>query len=103
RLPATTSLIRNPRMRQGRVYLDYLQNGNGKTLAAAYSVRPWPKATVSAPLKWSEVKRGLDTTKFTIRTMGKRLKKLGDLWQPVLGAGVDLPAVVDKLVFMLKK
>jgi bifunctional non-homologous end joining protein LigD len=102
-LPAITSLIRSPKLRQGRVYLDYLQNGNGKTLAAPYSVRPWPKATVSAPLKWSEVKRGLDTTKFSIRTMGKRLKKVGDLWQSVLGPGVDLSAVVEKLVSMLKK
>jgi bifunctional non-homologous end joining protein LigD len=46
-LPATTSLVRNPAGRQGRVYLDYLQNGNGKTLAAAYCVRPYPKATAS--------------------------------------------------------
>jgi bifunctional non-homologous end joining protein LigD len=103
RLPSTTSLIRNPRLRQGRVYLDYLQNGNGKTLAAPYSVRPWPKATVSAPLKWAEVRRGLDPKKFTIRTMAKRLDKVGDLWQPVLGPGVDLPAIVEKLVSMLKK
>jgi len=103
RLPSTTSLIRNPRLRQGRVYLDYLQNGNGKTLAAPYSVRPWPKATVSAPLKWTEVRRGLDPKKFTIRTMAKRLDKVGDLWQPVLGPGVDLSAIVEKLVSMLKK
>ena len=58
KLPSTTSLVRNPSGRQGRVYLDYLQNGKGKTLAAPYSVRPYPKATVSTPLKWSEVRRG---------------------------------------------
>ena len=103
RLPATTSLIRNPNLRQGRVYLDYLQNGKGKTLAAPYSVRPWPKATVSAPLKWSEVRRGLDPARFTIRTMAKRLNAVGDLWKGVLGPGVDLSDVVEKLTSMLKK
>jgi bifunctional non-homologous end joining protein LigD len=103
RLPATTSLIRNPRLRQGRVYLDYLQNGKGKTLAAPYSVRPWPKATVSAPLKWKEVRRGLDPSKFTIRTLPKRLHAVSDLWKGVLGPGVDLSDVVEKLGSMLKK
>jgi bifunctional non-homologous end joining protein LigD len=102
RLPAITSLVRSPKLRQGRVYLDYLQNGKGKTLAAPYSVRPWPKATVSAPLKWTEVRRGLDTSKFTIRTMTKRLDTVGDLWKPVLGPGIDLPTIAEKLVSMLK-
>jgi bifunctional non-homologous end joining protein LigD len=103
RLPTTTSLIRNPKLRQGRVYLDYLQNGKGKTLAAPYSVRPWPKATVSAPLKWSEVRRGLDPARFTIRTLAKRLNAVGDLWKGVLGPGVDLSAVLERLSSMLKK
>jgi bifunctional non-homologous end joining protein LigD len=102
RLPATTSLIRSPKARQGRVYLDYLQNGKGKTLAAPYSVRPWPKATVSTPLKWTEVRRGLDPSKFTIRTLAKRLHTVGDLWKPVLGPGPDMSAVVDKLAAMMK-
>jgi bifunctional non-homologous end joining protein LigD len=102
RLPSTTSLIRSPKARQGRVYLDYLQNGKGKTLAAPYSVRPWPKATVSTPLKWTEVRRGLDPSKFTIRTLAKRLHTVGDLWKPVLGPGPDMSAVVDKLAAMMK-
>jgi bifunctional non-homologous end joining protein LigD len=54
KLPAVTSLVRSPSARQGRVYLDYLQNGQGKTLAAPYSVRPYPGATVSTPFKWTE-------------------------------------------------
>jgi bifunctional non-homologous end joining protein LigD len=103
RLPSITSLIRQPKLRQGKVYLDYLQNGEGKTLAAPYSVRPWPKATVSTPLKWTEVKRGLDPSKFTIRTLGKRLNKVGDLWKPMLGPGVDLAAGVERLTALLKK
>jgi bifunctional non-homologous end joining protein LigD len=103
RLPSTTSLVRIPSARQQRVYLDYLQNGKGKTLAAAYSVRPYPKATVSAPLKWTEVRRGLDPGKFTIRTMPKRLDAVGDLWGPILGRGLDLPACLDRLAHLLKR
>jgi bifunctional non-homologous end joining protein LigD len=103
RLPSSTSLIRDPRRRQGKVYLDYLQNGKGKTLAAPYSVRPQPKATVSTPLKWTEVRRGLDPTKFTIRTMAKRLNAVGDLWQQVLGPGIDLSACLERLAPLLKR
>jgi bifunctional non-homologous end joining protein LigD len=97
KLATTTSLVRNPSARQQRVYLDFLQNGKGKTLAAPYSVRPYPKATVSTPLKWSEVRRGLDPSRFTIRTIPKRLDDMGDLWKPVLGPGIDLPACLDRL------
>ncbi|MBX9678779.1 MAG: DNA ligase D [Gemmataceae bacterium] len=95
-LPKTTSIERMPRNRQERVYLDYLQNGIGKTLAAPYSVRPYPGATVSAPLKWSEVRRTLDPSRFTIRTMRRRVDKVGDLWEPVLGKGIDLEASLAK-------
>ena len=102
-LPAVTSLVRSPGSRQGRVYLDYLQNGKGKTLAAAYSVRPYPGATVSTPLKWTEVRRGLDPAAFTVKTMPKRLGTVGDLWQPVLGPGIDLPACLERLASLLKK
>jgi bifunctional non-homologous end joining protein LigD len=103
KLPAITSLVRSPGKRQGRVYLDYLQNGKGKTLAAAYSVRPSPGATVSTPLKWTEVRRGLDPAAYTIKTMPKRLAAVGDLWKPVLGPGIDLPACLERLAVLLKK
>jgi bifunctional non-homologous end joining protein LigD len=96
-LPATTSLIRSPKLRQGRVYLDCFQNARGQTLAAPYSVRPYPGATVSAPLSWREVRHGLDPARFTIRTMAKRLDKVGDLWQPVLGPCIDLIACLERL------
>jgi len=88
--------------RQGRVYLDYLQNGSSKTLAVAYCVRPYPKATVSTPLKWSEVKRGLDPTKFTMQTLPRRVDKIGDLWRPVLGPGIDLSACLARLASRLR-
>jgi bifunctional non-homologous end joining protein LigD len=102
KLTGTTSLVRNPSERQGRVYLDYLQNGRGKTLAAPYSVRPYPGATVSTPLRWSELRRGLHPRKFTIRTMKKRLDSVGDLWSSVLGPGIDLPRCLDRLASLLK-
>src|SRR5204863_2129926 len=59
-LPETTSVVRSPALRRHRVYLDYLQNRRGQTLAAAYSVRPYPGATVSTPLQWREVTKKLD-------------------------------------------
>jgi bifunctional non-homologous end joining protein LigD len=102
KLPAITSLVRRPGSRQGRVYLDFLQNGKGKTLSAAYSVRPYPGATVSTPLKWTEVRRGLDPTAFTIKTIPKRLDIVGDLWMPVLGPGIDLPACLERLASLVK-
>jgi len=79
-----TSLERTPAKRRGKIYLDYLQNRRGQTLAAPYCVRPRPGATVSTPLKWAEVKPGLDPTAFTIETIGDRVKRYGDLWAPTL-------------------
>jgi bifunctional non-homologous end joining protein LigD len=96
-LPKTTSVIRSPALRQERVYVDYLQNRYGQTIAAPYCVRPVPGACVSAPLAWSEVRKSLNPTRFTIRTMAKRLDRVGDLWQPILGAGVDIRQCLDRL------
>jgi bifunctional non-homologous end joining protein LigD len=97
RLPHLTSLVRDPRKRQQRVYLDYLQNGKGKTLAAAYSVRPVPGACVSTPLNWKELGSRLDPSKFTFKTLARRLDKIGDLWSGVLGPGVDLAACLQRI------
>jgi bifunctional non-homologous end joining protein LigD len=97
-LPSTTSLVRDPRKRQKRIYLDYLQNRRGQTLVAPYSVRPNPGATVSTPLKWREVKKGLDPAKFTMKSMSRRLDRIGDLWKPVLGPGIDLSECLGRLL-----
>jgi bifunctional non-homologous end joining protein LigD len=79
---------RRPR---GTVYVDYLQNILGKTLATAYSARASDYAGVSTPLTWAEVARGLDPTDFTVRTAPARFKKVGDLWEPLrTGKSVDL-------------
>ncbi|MEJ0021415.1 MAG: non-homologous end-joining DNA ligase [Candidatus Doudnabacteria bacterium] len=97
KLPNITSLERHPAKRQGKVYLDYLQNNKGQTLAVAYSVRPKPGATVSTPLEWKEVKKGLSPQDFNIKNIFARLKKKGDLWKPVLGKGIDLKSVLKRI------
>lgn len=97
RLPGTTSILRNPQKRQKKVYIDFLQNRKGQTLAAPYSVRPKPGATVSTPLNWNEVNDKLDPADYTIKNVFKRLDKLGDLWKPVIGKGANLDKILRKL------
>lgn len=89
-LPKFTSMERNLKKRGNKIYLDYLQNSRGQTIAAAYSLRPHPGATVSTPLLWKEVKAGLTPAAFTIETVPQRVKKVKDLFKPVLGKGIDL-------------
>ncbi len=79
--------------RRGRLYLDAFQNGCGKTVVAPYSLRARDGAPVSAPLAWSEVTRKLDPARFTLRTMPRRLDKVGDLFAAALRDGVRLPAL----------
>ena len=69
---------------RGRVLVDYNQNAWGRTLASIYSVRPRPQASVSTPVKWSELERGLKIEDFRIDNVPARIKRLGDLWQPLL-------------------
>jgi bifunctional non-homologous end joining protein LigD len=69
---------------KGRVLVDYNQNAWNRTLASVYSVRPKPQATVSTPVTWKEVERGVRIEDFTIMNVAQRLKKLGDLWEPLL-------------------
>ena len=89
-LPELTTLEQRINKRKGRVYLDYTRNSKGQTVVAAYSLRPTKEATVSTPLEWREVKKGLDPKKFTIKTIFKRLEKRGDLWKQVLQKGGKL-------------
>jgi bifunctional non-homologous end joining protein LigD len=84
KIPGITSIERSPAKRKNKIYLDYLQNRRGQTIAAPYSLRPYPGATVSTPLEWKEVKKGLNPGKFTIETIHKRLDKKGDLWAGTL-------------------
>ncbi|HUR81412.1 MAG TPA: DNA ligase D [Thermoanaerobaculia bacterium] len=79
--------------RRGRLYLDCIQNGYGKTVVAPYSPRAIDGAPVSAPLKWSEITPRLDPMKYTIRTMPERFAKVGDLFAEVFRNRVKLPKV----------
>jgi bifunctional non-homologous end joining protein LigD len=97
RCPDTTSVERSPKKRPNKIYIDFLQNREGQTLAAPYSVRPTKTASVSTPLDWDEVNAKLDPTKFTIKNTPKRIKDIGDIWRPVLGKGLDLKDIINKL------
>lgn len=96
-LPDYTSLERTVRARKGKMYLDFLQNRPHATIAAAYSVRPKPGATVSMPLYWDEVKKGLKISDFTLFNAIERMHEQGDIFKPVLGKGIDLKKVIDTL------
>ncbi|ANH81613.1 DNA ligase D [Niabella ginsenosidivorans] len=97
-LPDSTTLERNLKKRGNRkIYVDYLQNRKGQTIASAYSVRPKPGATVSTPLHWKEVKKGLHPAQFTMQTLPKRLEKLGDLFKPVLGKGINMLKCIEQI------
>ena len=69
---------------KGRVLVDYNQNAWGRTLASIYSVRPRPRASVSTPVKWSELERGVKIDDFRMDNVPARVKRLGDLWKPLL-------------------
>jgi len=95
-LPDFTSLERMVANRKGKMYLDFLQNRPGATIAGPYSLRPKPGATVSMPLHWDEVKPGLAMRDFTIKNTPARLKVEGDLFKGVLGKGIDLEKAAKK-------
>jgi DNA ligase D len=97
-LPSFTTLERSlAKRKKNHIYIDYLQNSRGQTLASAYSVRPKPGATVSTPLEWKEVKHGLHPSLFTLKNIKKRAEKKGDLFKGVLGKGINIPAALKKL------
>src|SRR6185312_3576284 len=67
-----------------RVLVDYNQNAWGRTLASVYSVRPKPHATVSAPVTWEEIERGIEIDDFRVDNVPERIRREGDLWAPLL-------------------
>lgn len=98
KLPKITTLERSLQKRDDKkIYLDYLQNRIGQTLASVYSVRPKEGASVSMPLEWEELKSGLKTTDFTIHNALGRIKEKGDLFKPVLGKGIDMMKALEFL------
>ena len=97
-LPDIATITRQVHKRDGRVYLDYVQNGHGRLLAAPFTARPVPGALVSMPLAWNEVTPKLDIARYTIRTAPARMEKLGeDPLLPVLTEQPDLVAALAGL------
>jgi len=96
-LPSFTSTERSLKKRGNKIYIDYLQNSRGQTVASAYSVRPVAGAQVSAPLLVKEIKKGLHPSAFTIFNMDKRVKKLGDIFYMALKTGNNLQKCLKNL------
>lgn len=97
-LPEITTLERSLQKRdKNKIYLDYLQNRRGQTLASVYSLRPKNGAPVSMPIEWTELKAGLKPTDFNIENAFERVKKNGDLFKPVLGKGFDMLKAISNL------
>jgi bifunctional non-homologous end joining protein LigD len=101
-IPDYTTLERMVKNRDGKMYLDFLQNRPGATIAGPYSLRPKPGATISMPLHWDEVKAGLTMKHFTINNSIARLKKEGDLFKGVLDKGIDLEKTIKKAQSIFK-
>lgn len=93
--PDIATLTRNPDRREGKVYVDFVQNGHGRLLVAPFTVRPKPGATVSAPLKWSEVTKRLTIAQHTIKSLPKRMKRLKE--DPLRGVLEDEPDLLGAL------
>ena len=80
-ITAEYQVAKRPR---GRVLIDYNQNAWGRTLASIYSVRPKPRASVSTPVTWREIEQGIKIDDFRMDNVAARVRKLGDLWKPLL-------------------
>jgi len=97
-IPEFTTLERSLGKRgKDKIYIDYLQNKIGSTLACVYSLRPKPGVPVSTPLEWKEVKKGLRPENFNIKNTLKRLEQKGDLFAGVLKKGIDMEKCMKKL------
>src|SRR5215831_8812278 len=98
RIPEYATIERVVRKRKPHeVYIDYLQNIRGKTVASVYSPRPRPGAPVSTPLRWEEFKKPIDPNAYTIKTIFKRLDKFGDLFEKALTDRQDISGFLGAL------
>lgn len=96
-IPKFTSIERLTEKRKGCIYLDFLQNRPQATLAAPYSLRPKPGASMSIPLDWSEVKKGLKIQQFNIFNAVDKIKEQGDIFKGVLGKGINMKQALKKI------
>jgi bifunctional non-homologous end joining protein LigD len=79
-----TAIYQISKRPKGRVLVDYNQNAWGRTLASVYSVRPTPFASVSTPVTWQELERGMKIEDFRVDNVPARVRRVGDLWAPLL-------------------
>ena len=101
-LPDIATVARHIDAREGRVYIDYLQNGHGRLLVAPYSARPVPGATISMPLSWGQVTARLDMRRFTLSSApGLLARQEADPLAGVLETGTDLPRSLARLAAMM--
>jgi bifunctional non-homologous end joining protein LigD len=97
-LPDVATVARMPEQREGKVYVDFLQNGRGKLLAAPFCARPVPAATVSMPLDWEELTDDLRMDRFTMKSAPARMEALGrDPCAGVLSTTPDLTGALARL------
>jgi len=96
-IPSFTSIERKTADRQGKMYLDFLQNRPQATVAAPYSLRPKPFAPVSMPLHWEEVKKGLKITDHNLKNAIPRLREVGDLFKGAIGKGINMKKAITKM------
>jgi len=94
--PGLTTMERRKKNRDGKIYLDYLQNRKGHTVVSPYSVRPVKGAQVSAPLHWNELKDGVLPSDFTIKNMPERISRIGDIFVPIMGAGIAMETALER-------
>lgn len=107
---ARLTVIRNPEIatverkrseRVGQVYVDFMQNRRGQTIAAPYSVRPVEGACVSTPLLWEELTDHVRPSQFTIHNVPERLERLGDIFAGAIDSPVSLLPAIDAIREML--
>ena len=95
--PDIATIARPVRSRDGKVYIDFVQNGHGRTIAAPFSARPLPGAPASCPLRWEEVTPELDPARFTIKTLPLRFETMPDPLAPVLTGSIDVAAAIARI------
>ena len=101
RLPELTSYAHRPGRK--KIYFDYARNGIGQTVAAPYSLRAYPDATVSAPLEWRELSKSVRPRRYRMRTIFRRLNGKGDVWQGTFRRSVNLTKMEKRLRRILRE
>ena len=100
-VPEISTIARPIAARGGKVYIDFGQNGYGVTIAAPFTVRPLPGATVSCPLLWKEVNASLHPSRFTIETVPPRFRKMKDPMALIFRKGIDFASALKQMERML--